>query len=68
VDAIYEFTPALDLISATYSRHYWETHAALEAAGTLDHRREQCPDRDGSRVLIAWTPVSGWASAPTRPE
>lgn len=60
VDAIYEFTPALELVSARYSARYWETHQALEAKGLVNHTAANCPDRDGPRAVQVFTPSSGW--------
>jgi hypothetical protein len=62
VDAIYEFTPALDLIDANYSDRYWEVHRALEAQGKLAHSRDQCPDRSGPRTVQMWQPDTGWTT------
>jgi hypothetical protein len=66
VDALYEFTPELALLSARFSERYWEIHRALEARGTLDHSREGCPDRRGPRSLRVWEPSSGWKEIPIR--
>jgi hypothetical protein len=60
VDAIYEFTPSLDLIRASFSDRYWELHRALEIEGKVHHTRAECPDRDGPREIIVWEPSSGW--------
>jgi hypothetical protein len=60
IDAIYEFTPSLELTGATYSDRYWEIHRQLEAAGKLTHTREQCPDRNGPREIQVWEPGAGW--------
>ncbi|MCU1384559.1 MAG: hypothetical protein JWL71_3256 [Acidobacteria bacterium] len=60
VDALYELTPSLDLLRASYGNHYWETHRNLEAIGTLHRTREQSPDRDGPREIQRWTPQAGW--------
>jgi hypothetical protein len=65
-DAIYEFTPSLDLLSASFSERYWEVHRALEAEGKLDHSREQCPDRDGPREIHVWESATGWRTLATR--
>lgn len=59
-DALYEFTPSLDLIGASFSTRYWEMHKKLEAEGKLDHTREQCPDRDGPREIQVWEQATGW--------
>ncbi len=59
-DAVYEFTPALDLVSARFSDRYWELHRSLETEGRIRHTRDQCPDRDGPRPIRMWTPSSGW--------
>jgi hypothetical protein len=65
VDAIYEFTPTLDLISASYSDRYWEVHRALEAQGKIDHSRDACPDRDGPRTIQVWEAATGWTTVHT---
>jgi hypothetical protein len=62
VDALYEFTPTLDLVSASFSDRYWEVHRALEAQGKIDHAREACPDRDGPPEIQIWDRASGWAT------
>lgn len=59
-DALYEYTPSLNLIGASYSDRYWELHLALEAQGKLHHTRAQCPDRDGPREIRVWEPQTGW--------
>lgn len=59
-DAIYEFTPALDLVKASFSQRYWEVHDQLFAEKKLDHDRAACPDRDGPRRVHLWSPDSGW--------
>jgi hypothetical protein len=59
-DALYEFTPSLDLIRASYSDRYWDQHAELEHAGKISHSRENCPDRDGPPSIEIWDPSRGW--------
>jgi hypothetical protein len=66
-DALYEFTPSLDLIRASYSDRYWELHRELESQGKISHTRQQCPDRNGPREIRVWEPESGWSSVPTAP-
>jgi hypothetical protein len=65
-DALYEFTPALDLINARFSERYWEIHRALEATGRIAHSRQQCPDRDGPRQVQMWEPATGWRTVQIR--
>jgi len=60
VEALYEFSPALDLVRASYGDRYWEAHRALEVEGRINHTRDRCPDRDGPRGLTAWEKTSGW--------
>lgn len=60
VDVLYEFSPALDLVRASYSDQYWQLHEALEAQGKITHTRAQCPDRDGPRQIDVWEPRTGW--------
>lgn len=62
-DALYEFTPSIDLIGASFSARYWDVHRELETQGKLDHAREQCPDRDGPRDIQVWEPSTGWRAA-----
>ena len=59
-DALYEFTPQLDLVNASYTDRYWEAHRELERVGKLTHSREQCPDRDGPRQIEIWDRATGW--------
>jgi hypothetical protein len=64
--AVYEFTPSLDLVSARFGERYWDMHRTLESEGRLTHSREQCPDREGPRQFLEWTPATGWRTLPTR--
>ena len=66
IDALYEFTPGLELVRASFSERYWEFHRRLEADGTLNHTREQCPDRAGPREIHVWEPARGWTTARIR--
>lgn len=65
-DALYEFSPSLDLVRASFSARYWEVHRTLEAEGKLNHTREQCPDHDGPREVQVWDPRSGWRTQKIR--
>jgi hypothetical protein len=67
VDALYEFSPSLELIRASFSDRYWEIHRALEAQGKIGHDREHCPDRDGPRAIEVWDAKTGWTTLGTRP-
>jgi hypothetical protein len=58
--AMYEFTPQLVLLHASYSDRYWEVHRELETLGKLTHTREQCPERDGPPQIEIWDPATGW--------
>lgn len=60
-DVLYEFTPSLDLLNASFGARYWDIHRALEMQGKLAHTREQCPDRDGPREIRIWEPQTGWS-------
>jgi hypothetical protein len=59
-DVIYEFTESLDLVSATFSKYYWQIHEQLYAEKKLDHDREHCPFRNGPPSIYLWTPDAGW--------
>jgi hypothetical protein len=65
-EAIYEFTPNLDLIGASFGQRYWDIHAALEAEGRVDHTKAACPDRDGPREMHTWAPETGWRTIKLR--
>jgi len=60
IDVLYEFSPQLDLLRASFGGSYWDMHASLERQGKLTHSRDTCPDRDGPREVIVWTPERGW--------
>lgn len=66
VEALYEFSPALELVRASYGDHYWELHRALEMLGTLRETRQQSPDRDGPIDIQTWNPQTGWATVRIR--
>jgi hypothetical protein len=44
-DAIFEFSPALELRRAAFSGLYWDWHRRLESSGTLRHPADACPER-----------------------
>lgn len=67
-DAIYEFSPALDLVNASFSQRYWEVHDELFAAKRLDHDRVACPDKDGPRLVQSWSPEKGWTEIRLKPD
>ena len=60
VETLYDFSPSLDLLSASYGDRYWEMHKELEAQGKITHTRERCPHRDGPQGMKVWEPGSGW--------
>ncbi len=66
IDAIYEFSPALELKSAVYGSLYWDRHRVLELEGKLRHTREQCPERDGPPTIQVWDRAHGWRTVATR--
>jgi hypothetical protein len=39
----------------------------LEHEGKLTHSRQSCPDRDGPREMLVWTPETGWTRVAIRP-
>jgi hypothetical protein len=61
-DAIFELSPTLEIVSASFGERYWELHRALEMSGVLDHPRQRCADRDGPRAVKRWDPDGGWRS------
>jgi len=65
-DAIYELTPSLDVVSASYSDRYWEEHRTLETRGVLHHDRAHCPDKNGPRAVDVWEAKTGWRRVEVR--
>ena len=63
---VYEFTAALDFVSARFGERYWDMHKTLENEGRLTHSRAQCPDRDGPRQIQSWEPKEGWRTVQIR--
>lgn len=62
-EALYELSPQLDLVSASFSARYWMEHRVLEQQKKIDHGRDACPDRGGPRKIVVWLPESGWTPA-----
>lgn len=65
-DAIYEFSPSLEFIGASYSDRYWDSHRALEMEGKLTHTREHCPERNGPPEVLMWNQANGWRTIDTQ--
>ena len=59
-DALYEFTHALDFVTASFSQRYWEIHDRLEREKKVDHGRANCPFKDGPPEIHFWTRDAGW--------
>jgi hypothetical protein len=66
-DALYEFSPSLEIRRASFSDRYWELHRTLEQEGKLHHTRETCPQRGGPPSFLEWRPDSGWRTIPVAP-
>jgi len=54
IAAIYEFTPSLDLVRASFAERYWRLHDALFAQGTVAHASRDCPERNGPLAILVW--------------
>ena len=63
-NALYEFTPQLELLYASYTDRYWEVHQELESLGKITHPRSRCPERDGPSQIEVWEPATGWRVQP----
>ncbi len=61
-DAIYEFTPSLDLISASYGDRYRELRRALEANGVLTHGHTTTAADDGPPLIRVLDGTNGWTN------
>jgi hypothetical protein len=59
-DAVYEFSPGLELRRASYSDRYWSLHRTLELEGKIHHSRADCPQRDGPPAIVEWRPATDW--------
>ena len=59
-DAIYEFSPTLELINASFGEYYWRVHDRLQAEKKVDHDRAHCPFRNGPGPISIWSPETGW--------
>jgi hypothetical protein len=59
-EAVYEFSPTLELRSASYGSRYWDQHHALELEGKIKHTRDNCPEREGPPLVKVWTRDAGW--------
>jgi len=59
-DAIYEFSPSLDLLNASFGEYYWRIHDRLLAEKKVDHDRAHCPFRNGPGPISIWSPDTGW--------
>lgn len=66
-DAIYEFTPSLEIVNASFSQRYWEVHDQLFAQKTIDHDRAACPDKDGPGRIHVWSADRGWIDLRPKP-
>jgi hypothetical protein len=66
VEALYEFSPSLELVRASYGDRYWEAHRTLEAEGKINHSRERCPYREGPQGIKVWDKASGWTPLDTK--
>lgn len=58
-ELIVELSPSFGLRKRWASDAFWEWHERLEQDGTLAHRRDACPYRDGP-IVREWTPTDGW--------
>ncbi|HEV8384357.1 MAG TPA: hypothetical protein VGQ11_05750, partial [Candidatus Acidoferrales bacterium] len=58
--AIYEFSPELKLLRASFGDRYWDLHRKLETEGKILHSQAECPDRSGPRTVLSWDPQEGW--------
>lgn len=64
-EGIYEFSPTLELMSASYGSRYWDKHRALELEGKLHHSRDTCPEKNGPPFVMVWTRDGGWKKVST---
>lgn len=65
IEALYEFTPSLDLTRAAFGDHYVDFARALELQGKHLPRAPSSPaDRPGE--IETWTPSTGWQALKIR--
>lgn len=53
-------SPDLTVKTLAPSDSYVEAHERLQQNGQLDHRFEQCADRERLKDVVIWRPSSGW--------
>jgi hypothetical protein len=58
-EMIVELSPSFEVKKRSVSDAFWEWHQRLEQNGTLTHKREDCPYRNGP-IVREWTPSTGW--------
>lgn len=65
-DAVYELTPSLDLISASFSTSYVAVRRALEAQGRLKPGSATNAKTDAPAEIQMWEPQTGWRTRKIR--
>jgi hypothetical protein len=60
MEAIYEFTPEMQIRGFRFSDQYWDFHRHLELEGKLKHSAIDCPERTRPHLIRSWSPSSGW--------
>ena len=63
IDALYEFTPSLDLTRASFGDHYWEVLHAVKGQGPARQTRPSPADHHGPQTILTWDPQAGWKIA-----
>ena len=52
--------PSIEVVSVRFDTDYDRAHHELEAAGTLRHTLDDCPERLEPKPVRMWTPAGGW--------
>ena len=66
IEALYEFTPSLDLTRATFGDHYLEFARALELQGRMRLAHAPIPTVDRPQEIQTWAPSTGWQTLKIR--
>ena len=60
IEALYDFTPSLDLVRASFGAHYREFIRSLELQGKIRLASAQTPAIDRPGEIQVWAPSTGW--------
>ncbi len=66
IEALYEFTPSLDLVRAAFGDHYHDFAHGLELQGRMRLAHAPVPTADRPQEIQVWAPSTGWQTLKIR--